>query len=61
MSKKEVVIVLIVSLLLAGFGIYRAVTVNIYHDHTKDAWRNTPVNSGISVAMPKDNETIEDD
>lgn len=58
MNKKQLLLVLLVSLLLAGFGVYRTVSVNAHHDHSKDAWRNIKVDPGVSVAMPN---KIEDD
>ena len=59
MNKKKLIAVLAVCLLLLGFGIYRTITVNTTHDHTKDAWRNTVADPGVSVVMP--NKYTEDD
>lgn len=52
MNKKEIILVLLVALVLAGLGIHNTLNNNTHHDHTKDAWRSTNVDSGISVVKP---------
>jgi len=48
MNKNEIAAVLI-ALILIVFGIHNTVTNKTHHDHTKDAWRNINVDSGIST------------
>lgn len=58
MTKKEIILVLLVALILAGLGIHNTLNNNTHHDHTKDSWRSTNVDSGISVVKSniKDND-----